>query len=310
MKTCRPYVPHSGYSNRRGGFTLIELLVVIAIIAILIALLLPAVQQAREAARRTSCRNNLMQIGMAIHNYEMAFETLPLGVANEQGPIFSTPSGYHFSWIARILPYIDQKNVYDHFDFSVSVYDPKNEAARSQPLSVMLCPSEGYSSTHPIPRADVDEDDGQMLDAMVIVGLTSYAGCHHDTEVPIDHDNHGVFVLNKAIRFLDIPDGSSNTFFVGEKFRKAGELGWASGTRASLRNTGTSLNVSVPSYFGTQPPAAPDPPEFVGGFGSHHAGGAHFLMGDGSVRFISENMTLEFYSYLANRADGQMLGDF
>src|ERR1700754_2067028 len=92
------------------AFTLIELLVVIAIIAILIALLLPAVQQAREAARRTQCKNNLMQLGIALHNYQMAFEPPPPGVVNSTGPVLNSPSGYHMGWIAQILPYIEQRN--------------------------------------------------------------------------------------------------------------------------------------------------------------------------------------------------------
>src|SRR5437879_7893863 len=95
-----------------GGFTLIELLVVISIIAVLIALLLPAVQAAREAARRTQCVNNLMQIGIAARNYEAAHEVLPAGVVNPTGPIVNKPNGYHFSWVTQLLPYLEQNNVH------------------------------------------------------------------------------------------------------------------------------------------------------------------------------------------------------
>src|SRR5262249_55096186 len=99
------------YRHRQAGFTLIELLVVIAIIAVLIALLLPAVQQAREAARRTQCKNNLMQINIALTNYMMAHNVLPSGTVNDVGPILSKEgAGYHMGWLAQILPYIEQHN--------------------------------------------------------------------------------------------------------------------------------------------------------------------------------------------------------
>ena len=99
--------------HRPRGFTLIELLVVIAIIAVLIALLLPAVQQAREAARRTQCKNNLVQLGLALQNYEMAHERLPPGTVNVTGPIKSEPAGYHMGWIVQILPHLDWRAVYE-----------------------------------------------------------------------------------------------------------------------------------------------------------------------------------------------------
>src|SRR4051812_26811224 len=96
-------------SLRRGGFTLIELLVVIAIISVLIALLLPAIQAAREAARRVQCVNNLMQLGIALHNYESSYESLPPGVVNDTGPISNIPKGYHASWMLQLLPFLEQK---------------------------------------------------------------------------------------------------------------------------------------------------------------------------------------------------------
>ena len=105
-----PIVMTSSNADRtRRGFTLIELLVVIAIIAVLIALLLPAVQAAREAARRCQCVNNLMQLSIALQNYESAFETLPPGVVDAKGPIKNGPPGYHFGWMAQILPYMDRR---------------------------------------------------------------------------------------------------------------------------------------------------------------------------------------------------------
>ena len=125
----------------RDGFTLIELLVVIAIIAILIALLLPAVQQAREAARRTTCKNNLMQLGLALQNIEAQYEHLPPGTINDSGPIRNQPKGNHVSWIVQLLPFIDQGNAFEHYDASVGVYDPKNAQVRALVIPVLRCPS-------------------------------------------------------------------------------------------------------------------------------------------------------------------------
>src|SRR5210317_1079102 len=102
---------------RRTAFTLVELLVVIAIISILVALLLPAVNAAREAARRTQCKNNVAQLGLALHNYEMAHENLPPGVVNPTGPIRSVPEGNHTSWTVQILPMIEEAAAYARFDF-------------------------------------------------------------------------------------------------------------------------------------------------------------------------------------------------
>ncbi|WP_339909700.1 DUF1559 domain-containing protein [Symmachiella dynata] len=290
-------------NRRRRGFTLIELLVVIAIIAILIALLLPAVQQAREAARRTTCRNNLMQIGLALQNYEGAHECLPPGTVNPTGPIQNLRQGYHVSWALLILPFMEEGNIYNHWDFSVSVYDDKNEAPREQVIPSYICPSSPIAQSGP---------------------HISYAGCHNSKAAPIDVSNNGVLYLNSSIRYQQITDGSSHTIFAGEKdsLVALGRMGvpvdpdvptcWASGTNATLRAT-SDINGAFRAMMMQAGPGQPQPPldpeddsPLESGFSSFHAGGAFFLFGDGSVQFLSENITPAIFARLGDRSDGEM----
>ena len=114
----------------------------IAIIAVLIALLLPAVQAAREAARRAQCCNNLMQLGITLQNYESSHELLPPGVVNQTGPVLDQPKGYHFGWLAQILPYCEQRNVYNHFNFKIGLYETQNITTRTMLVRSFLCPSD------------------------------------------------------------------------------------------------------------------------------------------------------------------------
>ena len=285
-------------SWRRKGFTLVELLVVIAIIGIMAAMTLPAVQATREAAHRTSCVNNLSQLGLAAHSYEFHFETLPPGVTNPVGPIRSEPQGKHVSWIVRILPYMEENALFRNFDAEAGAYAPVNVAVRTTPIAVLECPSE------PDPFVN-DAGNG---------ALSSYVGCHNDVEAPIDKDNHGLLFLNSKVRYIDIEDGSSKTILLGEARVSPKALGWVSGTRATLRNTSM---IEQRPLTNAEPVEAPQDENkkaaaslVVGGFSSNHPGGINAGFADGSTRFISENIEPDLLHQLGNRADGQIMRPF
>lgn len=291
--------------RNRKAFTLIEMLVVIAIIAILIALLLPAIQQAREAARRTQCKNNLAQLGIAAHNYQASFRMLPPGVVNVEGPIRNVEDGYHMSWAVQFLPMLEQRRMFEMVDFLSPVYSTPNALVRDIVLNVFQCPSDN-ARRGPI-------------------AFTSYAGCTGGDNVPTDDRNGGLFFRNSSIEFKQVRDGCSNTIMFGERrledIEGLEDLGWMSGTSGSLRNTAVQINTGVgspmfiirdydPNEVEGDPQVAPDADLATGGFSSQHTGGAQFAIADGSVRFISENIDVRTYSMLGNREDGGVIGDY
>lgn len=206
-------------SPSRRGFTLIELLVVIAIIGVLVALLLPGVQVAREAARRTQCASHLGQLIIAVNHYEMGHGVYPAGTLDAQGQVLNARLGYHHNWLVQSLPYLEMENVWNAVDKQQSIYHAKNRPVQKLTLNLLLCPS----STAGGP-------------------MSSYAGCHHDAESPISAQDNGVFFLNSRLRHHDIKDGTSQTIFLGEKLTDAWDMEWCSGTRGTLRNTGSTIN--------------------------------------------------------------------
>jgi len=288
----------SAAAGPRGprGFTLVELLVVIAIIGVLISLLLPAVQAAREAARRTSCLNNVTQLSLALHNFEFHFESLPPGVTNADGPIRNEPKGTHVSWIVKILPYLEQQALAKNFDQAAGAYADANAQVRAAQIAPLQCPSS------PVPYTN----------EAATVARSAYAGCHHDAEAPIDKDNHGLLFLNSKVHYSDIYDGTTMTILLSEALTSRDGLGWVSGTRATLRNTSVieSGGPYLPQPTSTAADSEKSGSLFIGGFGSYHPGGVNIGLADGSTRFISQNTDTQLLRQLGNRADGEIMKPF
>lgn len=278
--------------TRKAGFSVVEFLVVLAIIAILLSLLLPAFMRGREAARRITCYNNLKQMILALHSYQASFGVLPSGCFDAGGPLSDADEKNRMSWFTSLLPYAEQNGIFRAIDFDHGPFDVQNQTAKATTMSMLVCPSSGVrfypSSNLPWASAPPQGQDG----------LSAYAGCHHDVEAPIGEDDHGVFFRNSRIRPIDVTDGLSQTIYIGEVAHPS-KLGWMSGSRSTMRNTGRPIN---------QTEAEP-PDGVVGGFGSRHGGGAIFAFGDGSARFIRESIDPAVYRLLGHRSDGEAIDD-
>lgn len=245
---------HRQLRSRRDGFTLIELLVVVAIIGILVSLMLPAVQQAREAARRTQCKNNLRQIGLALHNYHDAFDTLPPGYV-DQGQEQTEAGQGNWTWTAMLLPYVDQTPTFTLLDvgnrlLSDALADPQALQAMQHPLAVLVCPSdpgpmlnEADDAGSPWPERAIRDALGneRLLARCSYVAANSTRRLGRDEGVPINPESdgtpsaNGVFWRNSSVHFRTITDGSSNIILAGERIWKKGDVEIRSAVTCGLR---------------------------------------------------------------------------
>ena len=203
------------------GFTLIELLVVIAIIAILIALLLPAVQQAREAARRTQCKNNLKQLGLALHNYHDVHRAFPPGIVNQEGNTANdgARNRLNWSWAVFVLPYIDQAPLFNQINpgpvrGTAAISDPVIRAVMQKPFPAFRCPSDTGPDVNTDGQRRVKDSGGTLHSH----SLSNYIASNCSAELRPQADiADGVFYSNSKVRMRDITDGTSNTIGVGER---------------------------------------------------------------------------------------------
>jgi prepilin-type N-terminal cleavage/methylation domain-containing protein len=305
----------------RGGFTLVELLVVIAIIGILVALLLPAVQAAREASRRTQCSNNLKQIGLALHNFEETHGFLPPGGVSGSRPRqphlkFRIPTRIEHGWAVFLLPFIEQQALYDRYDMRRDWRTPQNRAVRETNLPFMKCPTTpmwdrmdqqsfgGYGTVKSaVTDYGVNNAINRSLYALRVIDEQSF------------RNPYGVMRVNELQRFSDINDGLSNTMWI---FEDAGRpfqwiAGHKRGSRENITGTGWANrhNEFITHGYNFEGTGSPGPCAVnctnnneIYGF---HPGGAMGVVGDGSVRFIADTVSIRVVGRLLTRDAGEMV---
>ena len=312
-------------SSRKRGFTLIELLVVIAIIAVLVSLLLPAVQQAREAARRSQCTNNLKQLALAAMTYESSYGCIPGG--SYSGTTFNPPNTYpeNFSCFVRMLPFMDQVPLYNQVNFNGTSSDPSNVGLCGAQIPTLRCPTDAQNDPVPFPatRSSSGVSPGWSFNQIYPLpagswtqAFTSYAGnagtftFGYTKKVPttVLSQFSGTIYNDSAVKIRDITDGASNTLLFGEHSKNQLYLldpayaisdgSWQSGRYydtlfAALYpiNLGYGNNQNISSFGYYDPTTA----------GSLHAGGALFAFCDGSVKFL--NNSINSWSFAAGNAD-------
>jgi prepilin-type N-terminal cleavage/methylation domain-containing protein/prepilin-type processing-associated H-X9-DG protein len=305
-------------ARHRCGFTLIELLVVIAIIAVLIGLLLPAVQKVREAAGRSSCANNLKQLGLGIHNYHDHNYHLPPGSVWVP-PGYDT-GGTEATWITHTLLYIEQENLYRTGDFNRGfghgAPGHPNNTITSTPLRLLQCPSDV--------AVEVVSPYGSWWARGNYAANNGIGPMTETTGINVDDRPQGVFMLNSKDRLTDITDGTTHTAFVSELLNVPGEDG--RGTmhypEGPLYQHNQTPNNPAPDWFRqgwcVSVPRAPcvgtysswNPKSLILTARSRHPGGVNVLLGDGGVRFVADQVDLAAWRALSSPRGGEVPGEY
>ncbi|MCR4411823.1 MAG: DUF1559 domain-containing protein [Thermoguttaceae bacterium] len=297
------------FRSKRQGFTLVELLVVIAIIGVLIALLLPAVQAAREAARRSQCTNNMKQIGLALHNYHDVNGRLPHGSFHAD----------RWGWPPRMIAFMEGGAEFAQYDFRIQSWQPDQNGANFQNIRRIhknfLCPSdtlseritqeEGFGAGWEISQCDYAANIGDYMNSTGIGATPAYGNVGYVGNFPPIEVRGVIGRWRWAASFRDVTDGLSNTMFLGECIgalcitQNFGTQCWAT-TAHPINYMNQSLIANPPT------PANPRWDESIG-FRSYHPGGANFLLGDGSVRFLSETIDGVVYRGMASRTGAETI---
>jgi prepilin-type N-terminal cleavage/methylation domain-containing protein/prepilin-type processing-associated H-X9-DG protein len=314
-------------ANARTGFTLIELLVVIAIIGVLVGLLLPAVQQAREAARRSACSNKMKQQGLAIHNFaDVNPETFPAGWVGEyENGEWHGDEGEGFGFASRMLPFIEENNVYKTINFDQQVSHSSNAAARTTVISTFLCPSDSYGSGDLFnPGAEGSgEDTPDATPGSTQYARSNYPGVFGNEHMG-GHDDHddltaalnvedeglepgegnGIFFAGgangqNAVKFKSVTDGLSKTVMIGERDSRLGGSLWIG--RGDGLEAGMSRVIGVGEHVFNSGGEA-----HFEDFFSSHPGGVSFVFADGHVAFLSDGMSESVFQSLSTRAGGEV----
>ncbi len=292
------------------AFTLIELLVVIAIIATLIALLLPAVQQAREAARRSGCQNNLKQIGVALHNYHSIHDVFPIGYLSlpNVDPNVTTPG---WGWGTAILPQLEQASLYNSANINLPIEHDANSTTRLTNMAIYTCPTDRFTGRFTVQNVSAQP----IVDAFT----SSYAGNFgRDINIAKFPDTgNGMFIRNRPIGIREVIDGTGQTIMVGERGALLTQTCWAGAINlAILRVTpGSPSQSTATKNAPVQPLARADT---AGGtntrlfwepddYFSPHPAGIYFLMGDGSAKFIKSSVNASVYGGLCSRNMGEVV---
>ena len=315
------------------GFTLVELLVVIAIIGVLVALLLPAVQAAREAARRSTCQNQFKQTGLALLNYESAKRTLPPGMTIDRDLCSANrgPAKSQWGWGTYALPYMEQDSIYKQIDFKAgnSITNAGNFRALGNRIPGFICPNEINQTGWVECCSGINNGPGPSDD----VQLSNMAGVADSKQMyclnlgqptqEMRSDANGVLYNLVSTRLKDVTDGTSNTLLIGEitggrsRHPSEGE-GWIGMYWFDEGVQDVSEGVNGPGSIPGGRDDSIDPLDGDGGnrhveyrtevgFSSFHPGGAHFTCVDGSVHFMSENISQTLLETLATRANDDVM---